>query len=100
MILGAHSLVLWGFLWQDTHYYSVEFDEKVFNADASTSMWRAGSAPLFMQTGLDTNRNYTITYRNFNENYSDCRSGISSLTRTCSAGLDRLQLFGANVTLP
>ena len=97
-IIGATSLVLWGNFYEDTHAYSVEFDGTMFNADASTSQWRAGSAPLFMQTGLDTSKNYTITLRNFNDNVANCTGRTDQgLTRPCCVGLDRLQLFGSNL---
>jgi len=97
-IIGATSLVLWGNFYEDTHAYSVEFDGTMFNADASTSQWRAGSAPLFMQTGLDTSKNYTITLRNFNDNVANCTGRTDrGLTRPCCVGLDRLQLFGSNL---
>ncbi|KAH7096994.1 hypothetical protein BKA62DRAFT_760195 [Auriculariales sp. MPI-PUGE-AT-0066] len=97
----ASAVVLYGDTYSDTHAFSVYLDDQVFRADASASGWRVGSTPLFLQTGLQPDKEYVLSVVNYNEQSPNCADDGYKINdfRSCCVAIDALQLLGPRASL-
>lgn len=95
---GAGGVLLRGTIGMGLQVFSIDLNEEHIPLDA-TSVWPDPSGVvLFARGGLDPGTKYTITLRNFNENYPRCDSLYylppSQHVLACCANLDGLVLLG------
>jgi len=75
-----------------THDFSILLDQIIFASDASVSGWALPSTVYFFQAGLETEREYTLTYRNYADG-QDCTAVNGG--RYCCSAIDAFRLLGS-----
>ncbi|KZV82412.1 hypothetical protein EXIGLDRAFT_843763 [Exidia glandulosa HHB12029] len=94
---GAGGVVLRGTIGVGLQPYTIELNDEVIPLDATSVVQYAQSVNLFFRGGLDPSKQYTISLRNWNENYPYCNR-LYYLPPTqplmaCCANLDGLVLL-------
>ncbi|KZV85053.1 hypothetical protein EXIGLDRAFT_775934 [Exidia glandulosa HHB12029] len=94
---GAVGVVLAGSIGKDDRAFSVAFDSKVYNMDA-TSRWEDNQTVYFATGNLDPLHTYQIAIASYNSDLPDCPSvgePGGPVTRACCVGFDYLMLLKA-----
>ena len=88
--------MLKGVLSGDTFYYSVilEGDEKTLDS-TDNSIWTVPKTALFVHSGLDPIKKYTLRFRNWSNDYPNCPSRPDGENQICCQTIDSLTLIGS-----
>ncbi|KZV82416.1 hypothetical protein EXIGLDRAFT_843766 [Exidia glandulosa HHB12029] len=88
--VGAGGVVLNGYVWRDSHAFSILLDGETHNVDA-TSLWLDGTAVLLAKGNLDPTATHTITIVNYNSDDPNCTKEHPNVF--CCVGFDSLVLL-------
>ena len=94
--VDASAVVLNGTPSYGTFYYSVilEGDGKTLDS-TDNSQWTLPKTALFVHSGLDLAKKYTLRFRNWSDTHPNCPTGPDGNHRYCCQSFDSLKLIGS-----